>query len=163
MKKILKILCILVIVFLIVVVILGLVYSKYSSSNAVEVSSGIANPKIYVQADEQSIDVLNDEVISYEFSVKNYDETSSETSFKYYINFDIGTAPLLLTIYRVSDDSKELVDLTEFTTTEYEILELGETENFYMLELEYDKNSDEILEEDFKLNIYLQAIQEEVV
>lgn len=163
MKNIIKIFCFIFFVVLIVILTLNIVYSKYVNFNEVEVSSEVANPKIYVEMEEEIIDSLNDDIISYKFSVKNYDEISSDTSFKYYISFNIDNEPLLLTLYRINGDEEEILTLEEYTTTEFEQIGLGETENFYRLEIEYDKNSEEILEDDFKISVCLTAVQEEEI
>ena len=163
MKNIVKILCVIIIVSFVIILIWNMVYSKYFNSDETEVSSKIANPKIYVQMEKTIVDSLDENVISCEFSVKNYYETSSDISFDYYISFDVNDAPLLIRLYRINGDEEEQIALNEYKTVESEKIGLGEIEKFYRLELEYDKNSDNILEEDFKINICLQAIQEEVV
>lgn len=163
MKNVIKILCTILIIAIIIILVWNIVYSKYFSFKETEITSGVANPKIYVQMEERVIDNLNEDIISYEFSVKNYDETSSDTSFNYYISFNLANTPLLINLYKVNDGEKEKVDLNEYVTANPERLELGETENFYILVLEYDKESDAVLDDDFKVNICLQAIQEEAI
>ena len=163
MKNVIKILGVVLIIAIIIILVWNIVYSKYFSSKETEIISGVANPKIYVQMEEKVVDNLNEDIISYEFSVKNYDETSSDTSFNYYISFNLEDTPLLVNLYRINEDEEEQIDLNEYTTANFEKLELGETENFYRLELEYDKESDKVLDDDFKISICLQAIQEEAI
>lgn len=114
MKKIFKIFCIFFVCLILSLCILSMTISKYSTKVDVNVNSNVAKPIIcFQESNYQDIDVLGEKSISYEFSIKNYNDEVSDVFFKYKLMFEYSqeNAPILINLYKKCGDSEEKVEL----------------------------------------------------
>lgn len=151
-------------------IIFGIKYtnSKYISAEKIQVFSGVANPQVAISSPEkQIVESLDLNKISYEFSVRNFDENlkQSDVKFEYNIIFGISqeNAPIEINLYKKTVNGNEKINLKDNKTLNLEILELGKTENNYIVEVFYNTESTEIMEENLNISIIIQAVQKEVI
>lgn len=114
MKKSIKIFCVFLLCIFLIFIILSVTFSKYTSKIETNVKSSIAYPVIYIEnTDYQDIDVLGNKSISYNFSVKNYNDNNSDVSFKYNLLFEYSqeNAPILINLYKKDRDGEKQVEL----------------------------------------------------
>ena len=141
-------------------------YSKYSSLNQVKSSTTVAKPiVVFNGAEKKNINSLNLDKYSYNFSVENFNgDLISEVDLKYHIVFELSqkNAPVILNLYRKNGDSEEKVEIENNKTKFEEVMKRENTKNDYRVEVSYDTNSKEIMKENLKINILVQAVQGEV-
>lgn len=114
MKKSIKIFCVFLLCIFLIFIILNVTFSKYTSKTETNVKSSIAYPVIYIEnTDYQDIDVLGNKSISYNFSVKNYNDNNSDVSFKYNLLFEYSqeNAPILINLYKKDGEGEKQVEL----------------------------------------------------
>ena len=114
LKKSIKIFCVFLLCIFLIFIILSVTFSKYTSKIETNVKSSIAYPVIYIEnTDYQDIDVLGNKSISYNFSVKNYNDNNSDVSFKYNLLFEYSqeNAPILINLYKKDRDGEKQVEL----------------------------------------------------
>jgi hypothetical protein len=141
-------------------------YSKYSQNSQSQTISGIAKP-CFISNFEETINVngLNTDVVCYEFSVQNFeDEQVSETSFLYNIYFELSqkNAPVNIKLYRIIEEGKEEeIQLENNKIKAPEEMGIQEEKVNYKVYVYYNLESNEVLEDNFKIKIKIEAIQEE--
>lgn len=114
MKKSVKIFCVFLLCIFLLFLILNITFSKYTSKIEVEASASIACPVICIENNEyQDIDVLGDKNISYNFSVKNYDDRVSDVAFKYKLMFEFSqeNAPIIINLYKKEGNEEKRIEL----------------------------------------------------
>ncbi|MCI8309215.1 MAG: hypothetical protein HFJ45_03210 [Clostridia bacterium] len=151
---------------LIIQIEIGKTYSKYFRISEMHSISGIAKPYFLVNVNEIfNIEVLNLKVFEYEFSVQNYEEQSiSEVSFFYNISFELSQkdAPIKIKLYRINNNLEEEIKLLNNSIIEPEHFKMSEEKNDYKVNVYYDINSNEIMEPNLKIDLKIEAVQEEV-
>lgn len=114
LKKSVKIFCVFLLCIFLVFIVLSVTFSKYTSKAETNVKSSIAYPVIYIESTEyQDIDVLGNKSVSYNFSVKNFDDKKSDVSFKYNLLFEYSqeNAPILINLYKKEGNEEKQVEL----------------------------------------------------
>lgn len=161
MKRIFYVfLCCFIIIFLIFIV-----YSKYKNSINLETSTNIAEPFFeVVTVDTNKIEFLNNDKYEHEFVIKNYNEnTVSEVAFDYNIKFNLSQedAPIVLELYRIDGEEKTKIELSNNKTIISESFGLEKEEMRYVVEVIYDKSSNNILESNLNIDLNVECIQKE--
>ena len=167
MKNKLKIFCVFLCCIIIIVLVCCGVYSKYKNSINFRTNTGIAEPILEVGIKDSSdkvITVLNNDKHCYEFSVRNFNSENkvSDVELKYNIEFILSQkdAPIDIKLYRIIDNNEKIVDLENFKTVQCEMLNLNKTENLYKVEVMYDKNSNNIMNDNLEIKLNIQGVQE---
>ena len=114
MKKSVKIFCVFLLCIFLLFLILNITFSKYTSKIEAEASASMACPVICIENNEyQDIDVLGDKNISYNFSVKNYDDRVSDVAFKYKLMFEFSqeNAPIIINLYKKEGNEEKRIEL----------------------------------------------------
>ena len=114
MKKSLKFFCVVFLFLIVFLIIFSVTFSKYSNSVETKVSSKIATPVINIKSEDyQNIDVLENNIVSYNFSVKNYDNFVSDVSFRYILYFEYSqeNPPIILNLYKDVNGKEERIEL----------------------------------------------------
>ncbi len=114
MKKSLKFFCFVFLFLIVFFIILSVTLSKYSNSVETKVNSKIATPVISIKSEGyQNIDVLENNIVSYNFSVKNYDNFISDVSFRYILYFEYSqeNPPIILNLYKDVNGKEEKIEL----------------------------------------------------
>ena len=142
-------------------------YSKYSKSDNTIVSSDVAKPILIFDGEsEMNIECLNSNKYSYEFSIKNFDGNFiSDINFRYYIFFELSqeNAPILINLYKKSNGIEEKLELKNNKIINLETLDIIKNQNDYRAEILYDTSSKEIMSDNLKIKVLVQAVQEEEV
>ena len=114
MKKSLKFFCFVFLFLIVFFIIFSVTLSKYSNSVETKVNSKIATPVISIKSEDyHNIDVLENNTVSYNFSVKNYANTVSDVSFNYILFFEYSqeNPPIILNLYKDVNGKEEKIEL----------------------------------------------------
>ena len=114
MKKSLKFFCFDFLFLVVCFIIFSVTFSKYSNSVETKVNSKIATPVISIKSEDyKNIDVLENNIVSYNFSVKNYDNFISDVSFRYILYFEYSqeNPPIILNLYKDVNGKEEKIEL----------------------------------------------------
>lgn len=156
-----------IIVTLIMLISIGLLttYSLYKSTEEGQAGLSVASPKVRIISEPATIEELDLQTYSNEFSVVNYDENENvtEVGLDYTLSFEATDkkAPIGAKLYRIEDDGNETemeLDENLNTTSKLNFTAGSKQEDKYKLEIYFNLENGKMEENtDFKIN--LKAIQ----
>lgn len=155
-------------VILIVILIIGLSYSKYTLGTDGQLKFSVAKP-ISRAIINKDLYISNYFQKPLEFYICNYDENNniSDVGMEYYITLELSqeNAPLMYKLYRVySEEVEEEVEIIidKNTIRTIKPVEMNGNENIkhnYKLEISYDNNSINSLDENLGVSISVKSQQ----
>ena len=138
----------------------------YIEKKEIKTLTSIAKPVIVFNGENtKNVEYLNLNKCMYEFSVKNFnDNVNSDVGMKYNIMFELSqkNAPVIINLYRKTETGEEKIELSNYKTVNCEVINLGDKQKNYRVEVFYNTKSNEIMNENFKVNVIVQAMQKEV-
>ena len=151
-----------------IILVCSLTLAKSTSSRDGNLGMSIAKPILRVVVDE-NIHISNYYLKPLNFFVCNYDENNnaSDVAMQYYITIEASQveAPLLYKLYRIYADKEEEIELSsnKGISKSVEPIRINSNkriEHYYKLEIQYDFNSKNKLDEN--IEILLSANSEQI-